>query len=513
GGISNTGSLSLTSTSVSENRAGRGGRGGSYYGGGGPGGFGGAGGGICNIGIMATANSSVSGNRAGRGGDGFREAGGYGGDGGGIYNAGTVTTTNITVSGNESGSGGNGGTSYDYYSGVGQGEPGGDGGRGGGISSTGAFTLTNSTISGNRTGTGGDGGDSGTDERITGDAGDGGDGGSGGGICNTGSLTVTNLTLSSNRPGGGGSGGIYHGSGDGCDGSDGSDGSGGGVANEGSVTLRDSIIANSTCEECWTGEEGATTTSLGYNLGSDGSCNLTATGDISNSNPLLGPLADNGGDTFTHALLPGSPAIDAGSCTDGEGNPITTDQRGVSRPQGDGCDIGAYEYRTSPPTPTPTPEAYWFNGYVYDDDTGLGIEGVTVKLYQWVDMEWTEIVSRTTLDTGLYGLWAEGVPGKYAIVEVNPEGYVSARAWVHPGFNGTVINPDRVEFDHPPFGLVGMTHFYDVVAPLTETPTVTVGPSATPTATSTLTPTPTLTCTPTATPEVYRVRLPLVFKG
>jgi len=59
--------------------------------------------------------------------------------------------------------------------------------------------------------------------------------------------------------------------------------------------------------------------------------------------PLLGPLADNGGFTLTHALLEGSPAIDAG---DPETCP-ETDQRGVLRPQGEGCDIGAYEFEVA----------------------------------------------------------------------------------------------------------------------------------------------------------------------
>jgi len=63
---------------------------------------------------------------------------------------------------------------------------------------------------------------------------------------------------------------------------------------------------------------------------------------ITGSSPLLGPLADNGGPTWTHALLPGSPAINAGSCTDIAGNPIATDQRGVERISP--CDIGAWEY-------------------------------------------------------------------------------------------------------------------------------------------------------------------------
>nr|BBJ47930.1 hypothetical protein SAVMC3_05590 [Streptomyces avermitilis] len=52
----------------------------------------------------------------------------------------------------------------------------------------------------------------------------------------------------------------------------------------------------------------------------------------------MGPLADNGGPTDTTALLPGSPALDAA-----DGCPAT-DQRGVARPQGTACDIGAYEY-------------------------------------------------------------------------------------------------------------------------------------------------------------------------
>jgi hypothetical protein len=57
-------------------------------------------------------------------------------------------------------------------------------------------------------------------------------------------------------------------------------------------------------------------------------------------NPRLGPLQDNGGPTFTHALLPGSPALDAG-----QAGAVATDQRGVSRPQGRATDVGAFEAR------------------------------------------------------------------------------------------------------------------------------------------------------------------------
>jgi hypothetical protein len=99
--------------------------------------------------------------------------------------------------------------------------------------------------------------------------------------------------------------------------------------------------------------------SLGHNLDSDGSCGLTDPTDLSNVDPLLGPLQHNGGPTPTHALLPGSLALDAippADCVyDDDGDPatpevaLTTDQRGAARPRdGDGvaptgCDIGSYE--------------------------------------------------------------------------------------------------------------------------------------------------------------------------
>jgi len=60
--------------------------------------------------------------------------------------------------------------------------------------------------------------------------------------------------------------------------------------------------------------------------------------------PLLGPLANNGGSTLTHALLPGSPAIDAGDPAVCAAAPVNNlDHRGVARPQGSACDIGAVE--------------------------------------------------------------------------------------------------------------------------------------------------------------------------
>src|SRR5206468_7597889 len=98
--------------------------------------------------------------------------------------------------------------------------------------------------------------------------------------------------------------------------------------------------------------------SLGYNLCSDdGSGFLTATGDQINTDPMLGPLQDNGGPTFTHALLSGSPAIDSGDPNFDPyafNPPLLYDQRGdgFARVANDRIDTGAFETQ---PTPTPTP--------------------------------------------------------------------------------------------------------------------------------------------------------------
>jgi hypothetical protein len=118
------------------------------------------------------------------------------------------------------------------------------------------------------------------------------------------------------------------------------------------LTLRSTIVAQQA-----SGADCALPASLamsaGHNLAGDGSCHLTDPTDLPNADAMLGPLQHNGGPTETHALLPGSLAIDAiplADCTwDDDGDPgtaevpLATDQRGVARPQGAGCDIGAVE--------------------------------------------------------------------------------------------------------------------------------------------------------------------------
>jgi uncharacterized repeat protein (TIGR01451 family)/CSLREA domain-containing protein len=85
-----------------------------------------------------------------------------------------------------------------------------------------------------------------------------------------------------------------------------------------------------------------------HNISSDASCMFTDAGSKQNTNPMLAGLANNGGETDTLALQPGSPAIDAGT---NAGCPAA-DQRGVPRPQGGACDIGAFELVPAPPGPT-----------------------------------------------------------------------------------------------------------------------------------------------------------------
>jgi len=143
----------------------------------------------------------------------------------------------------------------------------------------------------------------------------------GGGINNMGgSLTANNVTITNNID---------------------SDG-GGGIHNEagGRVTLENSILAGNTSG--WANDCGGAIDTLGYNLiGDDTNCSFTPTiGDWVTIDPKLGPLADNGGSTQTHMLLGDSPVINSGNDLSCE----STDQRGVSRPQGSHCDMGAFEY-------------------------------------------------------------------------------------------------------------------------------------------------------------------------
>lgn len=166
----------------------------------------------------------------------------------------------------------------------------------------------------------------------------------GGGIYNTGLLRLINTTVSGNRAPEGG--GLWNSAGTAVltFTTVANNAASGIHAYGGTVLVEDSLIAYNTAGNC----NGAALISRGHNLEFGDTCGLTATTDLTDTDPLLGALVGDG-DSTVHALLPGSPAIDAGLCIAG----ISTDQRGVARPQGltGRCDIGAYEvYVPIPPT-------------------------------------------------------------------------------------------------------------------------------------------------------------------
>jgi hypothetical protein len=257
---------------------------------------------------------------------------GGGGDGGAILNnGGALSMVNCTVTSNTADGVGGGIASWDgtlsvSNSTVSGNQATGTMSRGGGIFNDGSAVLTSVTVNRNTA----------NDD--------------GGGIHNQDPMTMTNVTISGNTAGYGG--GLLHtdaytltivnstiASNTVTTGSAGP----GGIQNYGIVTFRNAVLAHNQNANCSNAD---TMISNGHNLDSGATCGLSATGDITDTDPLLGPLQDNGGDTWTHALLQGSPAIDTGTNT---GCP-PTDQRGVSRPvDGDldgtaTCDIGAYEY-------------------------------------------------------------------------------------------------------------------------------------------------------------------------
>ena len=237
---------------------------------------------------VTLTNSTVSGNTAETFGGGFSSSGIQIFGDPPAATASTVTLTNSTVSGNTA-----------RY--------------GGGFASRGAVTLilTNSTVSGNTAEIFGGG-----FYFTSGESGKG-----------SGTLTLNSSTVSDNRTNTTGNN------------------VGGGIrlaSNTNAVTpatLKNTIVANNVNGDC---VDFGIFTSLGNNLDSDGTCDLAiANDDIPNGNANLGLLALNSpGTTETHALLAGSDAIDAGSV---DCPPPATDQRGVSRPQGLACDIGAFE--------------------------------------------------------------------------------------------------------------------------------------------------------------------------
>jgi hypothetical protein len=256
-------------------------------------------GGLLNGGVLTLANCVVSSNSAGPSLNG--------GVGGGIFNyQGPLTVINSTISGNSAA-------------------------RGGGIMNDGnaVLTLIDTTVSGNTAAQ------------------------DGGGVANVGGfVTITNTTVANNGASSGGGvsdiSGTVKVTNSTITGN--SANTGGGIAElaSGTVTIKSTLLANAPWADCANSE--GTFTSAGYNLTDDSTCAsfLTQVGDANGGAVGLDPggLKNNGGSTQTIRLLIASPAVDTvpvSACTDIDGNPVTTDQRGITRPQGTACDSGAFE--------------------------------------------------------------------------------------------------------------------------------------------------------------------------
>jgi len=213
---------------------------------------------------------------------------------------------------------------------------------GGGINNNGSLTLKGSTIDHNQARSGGGIDNTGSSLQLTNDTisqntvSD-----NGGGLYNRTSASLKNLTINANAASG--------------------ENTGGNIFNDddsAQITFINTIVSNpGDGGNCF--NDLGMVTSQGNNLESTNTCGFIHAGDIINTDPLLGPLQNNGGPTDTHALQAGSQAIDNAD----DASCPSIDQRGAERPvDGDSngsaiCDIGSYEYQSAVPTVTPTATA------------------------------------------------------------------------------------------------------------------------------------------------------------
>ncbi len=333
------------------------------------------GGGIHNAAPLSIQNSILTGNFAGA-------------NGGGIYNDAAMTMLNTTIGAIASpNTGENGGGLFDTGSHVttitASTFSGNTATAGGAIAGRAiiTFDITNSTISGNL-------------------ASDVGGGITTNGTVNLNSATVVNNIATTDAPGGGA----------------GLNSFGSGTYNMMNTLLAGNIIQGSTirASNCGCsggiGCQGQKMVSFGNNLEDADTCLFTEASDFVNTDPLIGPLQDNGGPTLTHSLLTGSPAIDAGSNVN-----CSVDQRGMYRPlDGNGdkiaiCDIGAFELVAWVSLVTPNGGESIPSGYPSYNITWLGPSDVVAYSLQY------------SVDNGLTWVLIEpNVPG-------NPLG--SSYAW------------------------------------------------------------------------------------
>jgi CSLREA domain-containing protein len=467
GGIRNLGTLTMTDVTVTANRTATGQSGSNFQ-------PGSNGGGIYNQGVLTMTHCSVTANTTGNTGiNGSSAVGAGGGDGGGISNAATLIMTDCVVSGNLTGFGtlsvGNG--------------------RGGGIYNTGTLMLTNTSVTNNST------------SNSINDT-----GGSGAGIYNSGNATLTSSTISNNSThtssGAFGTGaGIFNQGGLTILASTVSNNTtnslGGGIDSENNAMLKmvNSTISGNTaqtggglvdhntvllsltnCTLTNNSPNGATVTtaqtsarntiiagnggsfdvagnltSQGHNLigksdGTNGFTNGVNNDQVGTSgsplNPLLGPLANNGGPSETHALLAGSPALNNGDacvtmgshCNDPNIPELTTDQRGFNRIVTN-VDIGAYEVQ---PTLANLPDAST------NEDTQVFVpfDGGDTSTITSV----TASSSNTTLVPNGSAHLSVAITGSTGVVTINPAADANGTTNITVTVNRSVGGPDIKTF-------------------------------------------------------------------
>jgi hypothetical protein len=283
----------------------------------------------------------------------------------------------------------------------------------------------------------------------------------GGAIFNSGVLTLSNDTFAGNSVGG-----SFHGS---------------NINDSGKVVYRNTIVANGTGDANCFYASSSVATDGGYNLDSGTSCGFSsANHSLTNTDPKLGALADNGGPTQTMALGVGSPAIDAANNSVCAAAPVSgIDQRGVARPQGPACDIGAFELvPTATTTTTITASAgevacgqkVTFTAHVTsasgtptgsvtfkDGSTAIGTSALSGGY---------AFFSTTTLKTGTHSVSAVYPAGHGFLGSASGAVTVIVGACEGPGGSG--IDPNAPTTSHPLF----------------ETPTPTLAPASTATTVS-----------------------------
>jgi CSLREA domain-containing protein len=233
----------------------------------------------------------------------------------------------------------------------------------------------------------------------------------------------------------------------------------------GTVWFQNTILDRNGTDNC----SGLIPSSSGYNIDDGNTCSFSHAGDLPNTDPLLDPLAANGGLTLTHALDAASPAIDSAAPATCSG----TDQRGVVRPQGPGCDRGAFEREAPPSAPATISGLVWHDlcavpehGYpptpppgcadpdgdgFYIDANGIlepgepGIPGVTLHLKAGTCAAGADLATAVTDAAGLYSF--SGLAAGTYCISINPiadgnDAVLIPGGWTYPSAGSAVVQTE-----------------------------------------------------------------------